>query len=306
MRSLPKIWILAEYWATSTTLEVAQNAFLESGAIGIECDDGLGPEGQKKYPDDQIKILAYFEPAPDLENIVEQQLKNFFGNCGLSYAPIKWSQFLEEDWQANFVKSCTTFMVKPNIFIVPSFEIDEFKKNPRGSLYIEMDPENAFGTGKHQTTQLCLKNIYEIMSADPKSKGWDALDIGTGSGILAILMKKLGIKHVLGTETDNDALITASQNAKKNNVDIDWLHVDEEYIYPKDHYDLVVANILAPVLIHMADNIFASCKKHGSIILSGILLELAQGVIKVYQGLGARFIRQDQKDDWCSLIFGVD
>ncbi len=306
MRRQPKTWMLAEYWATSSTCEVAQNAFLEAGAIGIETDDGLGPEGQKKYPDDTIRILAYFDPSPNLEELVEKQLGLFFENCGLSLSDVKWSQFLEDDWQANFVKSCTTFKVEPGIYIVPSFEIEEFKKNPLGSLFIEMDPENAFGTGQHQTTQLCLKNIYEVLNAHPESVQWNALDVGTGSGILAILMKKLGVREVLGTETDDDALITAANNAIKNGVEIKWLHVSEEHVYDKACYDLVVANILAPVLIVMANNLIGTCKKGGTIILSGILNHQAPDVIDAYQKLGARFIKQDSKDDWCSLVFVVD
>ncbi len=298
--------MLAEYWATSESLEVAQNAFLESGAIGIESDDGIGPEGQRKYGDNQIKVLAYFEPAKDLEKEVEEQLQLFFKNCGLVANSIRWSDFLEDDWQANFVKSCTTFRIEPGIFIVPSFEIDEFKKNPRGSLFIEMDPENAFGTGQHQTTQLCLRTIFELQQAhEHKFSSWEGLDVGTGSGILAILMKKLGIKKVLGTETDEDALITAAKNAEKNGVGIDWLTVSEEHEYPAQAYDLVVANILAPVLIHMASNLFSTCKPGGHIILSGILVPQAAKVVEAYEALGARLIKEEHQDDWCSLLLAV-
>ncbi len=304
MRRQPKTWMLAEFWATSSTLEVAQNAFLESGAIGIETDDGLGPEGARKYLGDQIRVLAYFEPAADLEANVEQSLKLFFDNCGLALGPITWTNFLEDDWQANFVKSCTTFRVNPGIYIVPSFEIEAFKKKPLGPLFIEMDPENAFGTGQHQTTQLCLKNIFEVIESDPKKASqWSAVDVGTGSGILAILMKKLGLAQVLGTETDEDALITAANNAIKNGVEIDWLTVTEEHSYEPKRYDLVVANILAPVLIAMVTNLTTTCVAGGTIILSGILVEQAPKVIEAYRNAGTQFIRQDNQDDWCSLVF---
>lgn len=303
MRRQPKTWMLAEYWATSESLEVAQNAFLESGAIGIESDDGIGPEGIRKYRGDQIRVLAYFEHAEDLEKDVEEQLQLFFKNCGLAANSISWSEFLEDDWQANFVKSCTTFCIEPGIFIVPSFEIDEFKKNPRGPLFIEMDPENAFGTGQHQTTQLCLRTILELSRQHANEySSWHGLDVGTGSGILAILMKKLGIKKVLGTETDEDALITAAKNAEKNGVIIDWLTVSEEHLYEESCYEFVVANILAPVLIHMASNLVATCKNNGHIILSGILVPQAPQVIEAYQGLGAKLLKEEHKDDWCALV----
>lgn len=296
--------MLAEFWATSSSLEVAQNAFLECGAIGIESDDGIGPENKRKYSDDRIKVLAYFDPAPDLEQNVDEALKLFFKNCGMTPGPITWTNFLEDDWQANFVKSCTTFRVKPDIYIVPSFEIEAFKKMPLGPLFIEMDPENAFGTGQHQTTQLCLKNIFEVVEEDPKKAAqWSAIDVGTGSGILAILMAKLGVAKILGTETDEDALITAANNAIKNGVEIDWLTVSEEHLYEPESYDLVVANILAPVLIAMVENLCGTCVKGGTIILSGILVEQASKVIDAYVKAGTKFMRQDNQDDWCSLVF---
>lgn len=216
---------------------------------------------------------------------------------------ITWREFLEDDWQANFVKSCTTFRIEPGIFIVPSFEIEEFKKNPRGPLFIEMDPENAFGTGQHQTTQLCLRNILELSTHEPENfRNWRGLDVGTGSGILAILMKKLGIREVLGTETDEDALITAAKNADKNGVNINWLTVNEEHHYEKVRYEFVVANILAPVLIHMAANLVRTTKNDGYIILSGILVPQAPQVIEAYQALGAILLKEEHQDDWCALV----
>jgi ribosomal protein L11 methyltransferase len=295
-----KSWIKAEYWATKATLEVAQSALLECGAIGIEIDDGLGPEGARKYADDQILIKAYFEPSDDIEKQVTEALARFFGECGFVVGPIQFARFDEEDWQGNFVKTCTTFVVKPDIYIVPSFEIDQFLPTSKGKLYIEMDPENAFGTGQHQTTKLCLTNIHELMAKTPVLNG---LDVGTGSGILAILMKKLHAQVVKATEVDEDALITAEKNAVKNGVDIITLQVDEHHIYEQNTFDLVVANILAPVLIDMADNLCGCLKQGGYIILSGILAEQANAVINEFTNRNLKLIKHDLMDDWCALVF---
>jgi ribosomal protein L11 methyltransferase len=296
-----RTWLKAECWATKATLEVAQSAFLESGAVGMEVDDGLLPEGLKKYNHDGILLKAYFDPAAGLENIVQNQLRQFLNECGLQVPQVLFSEQPEEDWQGNFVKTCTTFKVDPDIYIVPSFEIDEFKKQPQGSLFIEMDPENAFGTGQHQTTQLCLTSIYDVFAS--RSCGSRGLDVGCGSGILAILMKKLGALTTVATETDEDALVTAQKNAHKNNVAIDFLLVDESHVYEPDSYDLVVANILAPVLTDMAHNLASCIKTEGYLILSGILLAQAKAVIKSYQLYGLTMIKQSIKDDWCALIF---
>lgn len=295
-----KSWIKAEYWATKETLEVAQNAFLECGAIGIEIDDGVLPEGKRAFTHDQILIKAYFEPDDDLETTITDSLANFLTQCGFVVGEVRFAEFVEEDWQGNFVKSCTTFVVEPGIYIVPSFEIDTFLPQSKDKLYIEMDPENAFGTGQHQTTKLCLKSIHERMHIKPVSHG---LDVGTGSGILAILMKKLGAKEVLATEVDEDALLTAQKNANKNGVVVTTLVVDEQHRYKSDTYDLVVANILAPVLIVMADNLAGCLKMGGHLILSGILREQASAVIEAYNNQNLMLINQNDMDDWCALVF---
>lgn len=301
MQRAKKVWLRAECWVTLAMLEVAQCAFVEANAIGIEVDDGVLPEGQRKYAHDRVLIRAYFE-RDEARDVITQTVARFFSECGKAAPYIDFVDFEEEDWQGNFVKSCTTFMVAPDIFIVPSFEIDAFRANPQGDLFIEMDPENAFGTGQHQTTKLCLTAIRRIMDQRKDQLPGDCLDVGTGSGILAILMKKLGASSVLATETDDDALHTATKNAQKNGVNITPLLVTEDHQYEEGRYDLVVANILAPVLITMAHNLASCIKPHGEIILSGILLLQAPSVIAAYEQNGLTFIQQDTMDDWCALV----
>lgn len=295
-----KTWIKATIWATKDVLDVAQSAFLECGAIGIETDDGQLPENKRKFDHDNILVVGYFEQEPNKQAAILENLERFCRECGFTPPSLEFSLQHEEDWQENFVKSCTTFVVEPNIYIVPSFEMASFLPEAKGKLYIEMDPENAFGTGQHQTTKLVLKNIHDIMSRTSVRYG---LDVGCGSGILAILMKKLGARDVLATEVDEDALITAQKNAQKNGVDFATRHVDEHHTYPHETYDLVAANILAPVLISMADNLSHCVADGGHLILSGILLDQAPGVIAAYQAHHLVLLKQDAMDDWCALVF---
>lgn len=297
-----KTWSLACFWATPENLDVAQSAFLECGAIGLEVDEGIVPEKPNKYSEGQIKVLAYFEQAENLFSQVEEKFFLFFKECGLSASELSWQEIIEEDWQGNFVKSCTSFKVEPEIYIVPSFELEKFTKENQNKFFIEMDPENAFGTGQHQTTQLCLKNIHELLTSNTVEIT-KAIDVGTGSGILAILMAKLGLNDVYGTETDEQALETAAKNAVKNGVELKFFAVDDCWQYERDAYDLVVANILAPVLIDMAENLSACLKADGFVILSGILVEQASKVISAYEAQGLKFIKQDNQDDWCSIMF---
>lgn len=299
-----KVWLKAACWVTASTLEVAQSAFVEANAIGIEVDDGILPEGRRKYSDDRIVVTAYFEKDSVILSELQEYIATFFTACGFTVPTIEFTDFNEEDWQGNFVKSCTTFKVEPNIFIVPSFEIDAFKQQPRGELFIEMDPENAFGTGQHQTTKLCLTALHTLLNKPQQEVASKiCLDVGTGSGILAILIKKLGVASVLATETDEDALETAARNATKNGVSLTFLHVTETHAYEADRFDLVVANILAPVLIAMASNLSTCIASEGELVLSGILLSQAPAVIDAYGACGLTFVQQTSMDDWCALVF---
>lgn len=300
-----KTWLKAEIWATKAMLEVAQAAFAQCEAIGIEIDDGELPLGRRKFSADTMLITAYFSNDAEIKDQIEETLARFFAACDLSPMPINFSLIEEEDWQGNFIRSCTTFKIEPNIYIVPSFEIDQWRQEPLSDLYIVMDPENAFGTGQHQTTQLCLKNIFGVLSSlsEDKQKRFRCADIGTGSGILAILMKKMSVSSVLATETDDDALTTAKKNAAKNSVDFDALLVTEDYRYQENSFDFVVANILASVLVSMATNLVESLRADGYLLLSGILNEQAAMVIKTYENSGLKLIRHDTLDDWSALLF---
>lgn len=299
-----KVWLKAECWVTEAMLEVAQSAFIEAAAIGLEIDDGLGPEKQKRYPEGQVLVKAYFESLDAEKDDISESVTRFFYECGFDNPHIDFMDFVEEDWQGNFIKTCTTFRVDPDIYIVPSFEIEEFNQRSLDKLYIEMDPENAFGTGQHQTTKLCLMNVRKLLKeSEPKLAFMNGLDVGTGSGILAILMKKLGIGSVLATEVDDDALVTAKKNMAKNGVELMTLLVNEQHQYDQQCYDLVVANILAPVLIAMADNLSSCLRARGKLILSGILVEQAAQVIDAFQSRALTLAHQDTMDDWCALVF---
>jgi len=296
-----KTWLTAECWATKATLLVAQTAFSKCGSIGLFWDDGEDVNGLKKSSDDRILIKAYFEPNEGREHIVLTYVNRFFREYDLREPEISFSSLEEEDWQSNFYKSCTTFMVEPGIFIVPSFEIETFSK--KDQLFIEMDPENAFGTGQHQTTKLVLKNIYEILATQTqKARFANGLDVGCGSGILAILMKKLGLESVLATDIDEASVITAEKNAAKNGVNFSILQVKENHIYSPLSFDLIAANILAPVLIDMSHNLLLSLRPNGIIILSGILNYQADMVVKSYEKAGAILLKHDVMDDWCALV----
>lgn len=298
-------WLACEYWATDESLEVALCAFNEADALGIDTDDGIDPNGTCRYEMGRAKVTAYFDQRTGLMHELQVLLDHFFDECGFDAPELSFRQVMEEDWQQNFVNSCSTFVVKPGITIVPSFEMEAFKKTDPKGLYIEMDPENAFGTGQHQSTKLCLKLIHEVLiSHDPKRlKELKGLDVGSGSGILAILMKKMGAGEVWASDIDSRALLTAQKNFEKNQVEVTPLAVDPGHSYEREGFHLVAANILAPVLMDMANTLRCCLTRDGLLLLSGILLQQSQKVIDVFTLLGLTLLRQESMDDWQALLF---
>ena len=165
------------------------------------------------------------------------------------------------------------------------------------SLCIE--PASAFGTGQHPTTILCLNAIEDIYD---KIETPDAmLDVGCGTGILAIAAKKLGFKHVIATDIDYDAVIACNHNAQINKVNIEVFHTS--LLHLSKSFDLICANILASVLQKMAADLANMIKNKGYIILSGILSEEAEETIKIFTQYDLKDISMKSKEGWVSIIF---
>ncbi len=167
---------------------------------------------------------------------------------------------------------------------------------------IEVDPGMAFGTGSHPTTKMCLKALLQITAEGGEIP--TLLDIGTGSGILAIAAKKLGCGRAVGTDIDEDALSAAVGNARQNSARVAF--TTKPPLEVKGRFSVVAANILSGTLIELSKEIFSKVKPGGILILSGILREEASGVEKVYRALGMRPVRRLRGKggggDWSALV----
>ncbi|OQY87748.1 MAG: ribosomal protein L11 methyltransferase, partial [Anaerolineae bacterium UTCFX1] len=180
---------------------------------------------------------------------------------------------------------------------------------------IKIDPGMAFGTGTHPTTQLCLELMEIVFEERRKKKEIDSflfplscIDVGCGSGILSIAAIKLGAEKVLGVDIDSESIVNSRENAKTNGV---W----EELIlgvgsvaeilegrFPLKSAPLVVANILAPVIVRLFEAGLADLvEPHGAIILSGILQEREENVVKAGQAKSLRLSERRQMGDWVAL-----
>lgn len=225
--------------------------------------------------------------------------------------PPSFRELAEQDWANAWKDHYHPFRVGQRTWIQPSWVSAEEAETlavaqgvtrKAGDIMLVLDPGMAFGTGTHPTTQMCLQALEELVQP-----GCRVLDVGTGSGILAVAAAKLGAHAVLGVDTDEVAVKTAVANAKQNDVS-DRFHARQGSLYDvqEKDWDLVVVNILAPVIVEMLTyhDLLGYVSRAGRLVLSGIVDEQAAEVeTAVLQAGGVIFHRLTTRD-WVAFIAG--
>lgn len=289
----------------------------ELGIQGVEIEDkqpltreecremfvDLLPEGPK---DDGIAYVSfYLDEEEDKEKILEgvkealQELKQF---TDIGPAPVTGSQTEDKDWMNNWKEYFHQFYVD-DILIVPSWE--QPREEQPYTMLLHMDPGTAFGTGMHETTQLCIRQLKKYVKP-----GMSLLDVGTGSGILGLVGCKLGIDHVLGTDLDPCAVSAVRENMQANHVPegqfeliIGNIITDSQVQKQagREPYDLVTANILADVLVPLSPVAVRYLKPGGLYITSGILDQKEEEVRQAVEQAGMKVIEITRQGEWVSL-----
>ena len=232
----------------------------------------------------------------DVENVLDLYREEFLSR-GLTDEDLgSWDFELEEkkseDWSQKWKEKWDVTHVTDKIAVVPDW-IDYVPK--KGEVVIKLEPGCAFGTGTHQTTQLCMKALEKYMKPNDK-----VADIGMGSGILSILAKKLGASYVYGCDTDDTVIEVAKENAKKNGVDAIFELGTADKVNEK--FDFVCANILHFVLAEIMGDLKNLMKKGAIMSLSGILDEKKQMVIDAYEKENLELIEEIHQDQWTSFV----
>ena len=207
-----------------------------------------------------------------------------------------WEITLDEkenqDWSKKWKEKWTVTRVSDKISVVPSWLEYEPKA---GEVTITLDPGCAFGTGTHQTTQLCMKAIEKYMH-----KGDTMADIGTGSGILAICAMKFGAQSAYGCDNDETVIDVCRKNAEINNVKCSFELNTADKINEK--YDFICANILHNILAEIMGDLKNIMKDNGKIVLSGILNEKKNIVLEALKKHNLKLIETTNQDQWTALI----
>lgn len=232
----------------------------------------------------------------DVENVLDLYREEFLSR-GLTDEELgSWDFELEEkkseDWSQKWKEKWDVTHVTDKIAVVPDW-IDYVPK--KGEVIIKLEPGCAFGTGTHQTTQLCMKALEKYMKPNDK-----VADIGMGSGILSILAKKLGASYVYGCDTDDTVIEVAKENAKKNGVDAIFELGTADKVNEK--FDFVCANILHFVLAEIMGDLKNLMKKGAIMSLSGILDEKKQMVIDAYEKENLELVEEIHQAQWTSFV----
>ncbi len=201
----------------------------------------------------------------------------------------------EDDWAECWKKYYKPLHIGRNIVIVPMWENYEAKET---DVIVKIDPGMAFGTGTHETTALCAELIEKYM---PKNSR--VLDVGTGSGILAVLASKLGAKEVEALDIDPNAVKAAKENCIANDAMNVVCRQSDLIRAASGKYDFISANIVADIIIRMAENVGDYVKKDGILIVSGIIEAQATQVYEALTNKGFRLISKLDKNDWNAFAF---
>ena len=305
---------------TTAAEDYMSSMLMELGIEGIEIEDNipLTKADQAEMfidflpelpPDEGISHVSFYleddgEDHTELLKQVKLGLEELRDTVDVGSGMITSSETEDLDWINNWKKYFSSFTIE-NILIKPTWE--ELKEEDKDKFMIEIDPGVSFGTGKHETTQLCIKELIKYVKKEESPK---VLDVGCGSGILSIVALKLGAREVVGTDLDPDCMTSTRENMEVNHLpeELGTFYVgnliDDVELQEKvgtEEYEIVVANILADVIIPMAPVIPARMKKGGYFITSGIIDFKENQVKEAIENAGLEVVQINHQGEWVNI-----
>lgn len=256
-------------------------------AVEIQDDETMTPGPEPEF----CRLLVRTEEEPSSDWV--KQIQDCLIEVGCSEAPIRSRHDEDDSWRLGWRAFFKATEVAPGVIVRPPWsELAEKAQNT--VIDIVIDPGLAFGTGTHATTQLAAQLTVKTLKEQTPLK---VLDQGCGSGILSLIAARLGHK-VTGVEIDPMATRNAQENLPLNHLSDDDIKFIVADAVPQEEFDVVIANIIAPVLIDLAPQIKTACQD--TIILSGLLSDQERQVLKAYDGWSP--IERIQQGEWLGLI----
>lgn len=302
---------------TTEAEEIVSSMLADLGIQGIEIEDKIPlSESDKEQmfvdivpdmgADDGVAYISfYLEEDEDKESVLAQvrsELEEIARYADVGSGNIEESETEDVDWANNWKQYFHQFCVD-DVLIIPSWE--DVQPEDEDKMIIHIDPGTAFGTGKHETTQLCIRELRRYVTADTR-----ILDVGCGSGILGMLALKFGAKYAVGTDLDPCAITATHENMEANGIGREKYEVmigniiDDKEIQDKvgyEAYDIVVANILADVLVPLTPVVIHQIKPGGIYITSGIIEDKETVVTDAVKAAGLEVLHVNHQGEWVSV-----
>ncbi|MCH5275383.1 MAG: 50S ribosomal protein L11 methyltransferase [Lachnospiraceae bacterium] len=321
-------WVKFRIKTTTEAEDIIISSLYDLGLEGAQIEDRIPLTAWEKEQmfvdilpdtpeDDGIAYLSFFvEEAPDgsllaggvatdretILHKVQEELDNLRTFLDIGEGSIAVEETEDIDWINNWKQYFHQFYID-DILVIPSWE--DIKPEDNDKMVLHIDPGTAFGTGMHETTQLCIRQLRKYVNEDTV-----LLDVGTGSGILAILSLMFGAKRAVGTDLDPCAEEAVQENCKSNDISPDRFDMLIGNIITDKSvqetvgfgcYDIVVANILADVLVPLTPVIVNQLKVGGIYITSGIIDDKEETVVEAVKAAGLEILEVTHQGEWVSV-----
>ena len=302
---------------TTEAEDIVSSMLADLGIEGVQIEDKIPLTQSDKeqmfvdilpdMPEDDgcAYLTFYLDEEVDKHEMllkVRQELEEMRSYLNVGDCTIEESQTEDVDWVNNWKQYFHQFYID-DILVIPSWENVEAKDSDK--MVIHIDPGTALGTGMHETTQLCIRQLKKYVTEDT-----EILDVGCGSGILGMLALKFGAKHSVGTDLDPCAIDATYENMDNNGISRDQYEVmigniiDDKEVQDKvgyEKYDIVAANILADVLVPLTPVIIHQLKKGGIYITSGIIEDKEEVVVEAVKKAGLEVLEVNHQGEWVSV-----
>lgn len=307
-------WIEVQIKTDSENVEIVSGILYDLGVGGLAIEDPedvmfkaenpdawdyIVPEELLEDRDSGIVVKAYFPEGEELLETIEsirqrvEVMPKY--ETGSSFGIVSLSEVFEKDWENSWKKYYKTSKIGERVVVNPSWEDYSPKED---EVVISLDPGMAFGTGTHETTTLCARELEKVVASDST-----VLDVGCGSGILSIIAAKLGAKEVVGVDIDEVAVRVSRENIALNGVEglVDIRQGDLLDVVDKK-YDIVVANILAEIIAILNKDIKRCLKDDGVFISSGIIRDKIDFVKNSMAESGLEVVEVIELGEWASIV----
>lgn len=303
---------------TTQAEDIVSSMLADLGIEGVQIEDKIPLTEQDKeqmfvdilpdIPDDDgTAYLTFYldeeeDVAPVLMN-VRKELEDMRAFLDVGECTIEESETEDVDWVNNWKQYFHQFYID-DILVIPSWE--KVKPEDSDKMVIHIDPGTAFGTGMHETTQLCIRALKKYVTSET-----EILDVGCGSGILGMLALKFGAKHSIGTDLDPCAIDATHENMEVNGIRKDQYEVmigniiDDKAVQDAvgyEKYDIVAANILADVLVPLTPVIIHQMKPGAVYITSGIIEDKENVVVEAVKAAGLEVLEVNHQGEWVSVV----